>query len=109
MRGHNVSTFISKTGLTFSVVTAITKVSAKGQIVIPKDLRERMSLKEGDTLLVYSTDSMLVIRKITRQETILSIIAKPVRERIKQLGITRSDVSKAIRQARRSEETKGGH
>ncbi len=91
------------------MVTAITKVSSKGQIVIPKDLRERLSLKEGDTLLVYSTDSMLVIRKVTKQETILSIIAKPVREKIKQLGITRKDVSKAIQRARRSEETKGSY
>ena len=91
------------------MVTAITKVSSKGQIVIPKDLRERLSLKEGDTLLVYSTDSMLVIRKVTKQETILSIIAKPVREKIKQLGITRKDVSKAIQRARRYEETKGSY
>ena len=91
------------------MVTAITKVSAKGQVVIPKDLRERLNLKEGDTLLVYSTDSMLVIRKVTKQETILSIIAEPVRKKIKKLGITRKDVSKAIEQARRSEETKGSY
>ena len=91
------------------MVTAITKVSAKGQIVIPKDLRERLNLRKGDTLLVYSTDSMLVIRKVTKQETILSIIAEPVRKKIKQLGITRKDVSKAIEQARRSEETKDSY
>jgi len=91
------------------MVTAITKVSAKGQIVIPKDLRERLNLKEGDTLLVYSTDSMLVIRKVTKQESILSIIAEPVRKKIKKLGITRKDVSKAIEQARHSEETKGSY
>lgn len=91
------------------MVTAITKVSAKGQVVIPKDLRERLNLKEGDTLLVYSTDSMLVMRKVTKQETILSIIAEPVRKKIKKLGITRKDVDKAIEQARRSEEAKGSY
>jgi len=82
------------------MATGLTKVSAKGQIVIPKDLRERLSLKEGDTLLVYSTDSMLVIRKVTKQETVLSIIAEPVRKKIRQLGITRKDVSKTIERAR---------
>jgi len=91
------------------MVTAVTKVSAKGQIVIPKDLRERLNLKEGDTLLVYSTDSMLVIRKVVKQETVLSIIAEPVRKKIKQLGITKNDISKAIEQARRSEEAKGSY
>ena len=91
------------------MVTAITKVSAKGQVVIPKDLRERLNLKEGDTLLVYSTDSMLVIRKVTKQETVLSIIAEPIRKKVKQLGITRKDVYKAIEQARRSEKVKDSH
>ena len=89
--------------------TAITKVSAKGQIVIPKDLRERLNLREGDTLLVYSTDSMLVIRKVAKQESILSIIAEPVRKKIKQLGIRRKDVRKAIERARRSEKAKGSY
>jgi AbrB family looped-hinge helix DNA binding protein len=91
------------------MATGLTKVSAKGQIVIPKDLRERLNLKEGDTLLVYSTDSMLVIRKVTKQETVLSIIAEPIRKKIRQLGITRKDVSKAIEQARRSEKAKGSY
>ncbi len=89
--------------------TAITKLSAKGQIVIPKDLRERLNLREGDTLLVYSTDSMLVIRKVAKQESVLSIIAEPVRKKIKQLRITRKDVRKAIQQARRSEKAKGSY
>jgi len=52
---------------------------------------------------------MLVIRKVTKQETILSIIAKPLRKKIKKLGITRKDVRKVIEQARRSEETKGSY
>lgn len=91
------------------MATAVTKLSAKGQVVIPKDLRNRLNLKEGDTLLVYSTDSMLVIRKVTKQETILSIIAEPIRKKIKRLGITRKDLNKAIEQARRSEKTKGSY
>jgi AbrB family looped-hinge helix DNA binding protein len=91
------------------MTTAVTKVSSKGQIVIPKDLRNRLDLKEGDTLLVYSTGSILVIRKVTKQETVLSIIAGPLRKKIKQLGITRKDVRKAIEQARRSEETESSY
>ncbi len=90
------------------MATSLTKVSSKGQIVIPKDLRERLNLKEGDTLLVYSTGSMLVIRKVARQESILSVIAEPVRKKIKRLGLTRKDVIRAIEQARRSD-AKGSH
>lgn len=91
------------------MATALTRVSAKGQIVIPKDLRQKLNLKEGDRLLVYSTDSMLVIRKVTKQESILSIVAQPVRKKIKELGIRRKDVSRAIVQARRSEKAKGSY
>ena len=91
------------------MVTKLTKVSARGQVVIPKDLRERMKLKEGDTLLIYSTDSMLVMRKVAKQETVLSVIAEPVRKKVRQLGITRKDISEAIRQARYSEEAEDSH
>lgn len=82
------------------MVITLTKVSAKGQVVIPKDMRERMKLKEGDTLLLYSTDNILVLRKVRKQETVLSVIAEPVRKRIKRLGITRKDLAEAIKQER---------
>lgn len=40
---------------------ALTKMSSKGQIVIPSELRE--DIKEGDQLLIIKNDHHLVLKK----------------------------------------------
>jgi len=42
----------------------IAKVSSKGQLVIPQDIRERMHIKEGSMFAVASMDNTLVLKKI---------------------------------------------
>ncbi|MDP4012139.1 MAG: AbrB/MazE/SpoVT family DNA-binding domain-containing protein [Candidatus Nanoarchaeia archaeon] len=40
---------------------ALTKMSSKGQIVIPSELRE--DIKEGEKLIIIKNDSQLIIKK----------------------------------------------
>ena len=42
----------------------ITKMSSRGQIVVPRALRERLRLSEGDTFAVFASDDMLLLKKI---------------------------------------------
>ena len=42
-----------------------TKMSTKGQIVIPKRLREKLGLQPGDPLAMAVDGERLVLRKIT--------------------------------------------
>ncbi|MBS3115891.1 AbrB/MazE/SpoVT family DNA-binding domain-containing protein [Candidatus Woesearchaeota archaeon] len=42
---------------------ALTKMSSKGQIVIPSELREDM--KEGEKLIIIKSDSQLILKKVT--------------------------------------------
>ena len=44
---------------------AATKMSTKGQIVIPKRLREKLGLQPGDPLAMAVDGERLVLRKIT--------------------------------------------
>jgi AbrB family looped-hinge helix DNA binding protein len=45
-----------------------TTVSSKGQVVIPKAIRDRLGLKAGDTLEVEEVDGALLLR--VRRETV---------------------------------------
>lgn len=45
---------------------AITKVSAKGQVVIPSEIRKAIQLEEGDNFAVYLTeDQKIIFEKIS--------------------------------------------
>lgn len=45
-------------------IPEVTKVSSKGQLVIPKECRDKMGLAEGTLLSVAVVRGMLVFRKI---------------------------------------------
>ena len=42
----------------------ICKVSGKGQVVIPKEIRERFNIKPGDTIVFKMIDGKVIIEKI---------------------------------------------
>lgn len=43
---------------------AITKVSSKGQIVIPQEIRDEAGFKEGEKLMVYGDKSTVILKKM---------------------------------------------
>ena len=53
---------VSKTNLTKMENISLTKVSSKGQIVIPQDMRGE--LKEDDKLVIIKNDKQLILKKM---------------------------------------------
>ena len=47
-----------------------TRISSKGQVVIPKRLREALGLRPGDPLLVALQGDKLIIRKLTLEDLV---------------------------------------
>lgn len=43
-----------------------TRITRKGQVTIPKELRDEYGLEEGDELLWQPTDDGITVRKATR-------------------------------------------
>ena len=83
----------------------LTKVTSKGQVTIPKAVREQYDIEAGDYLLFDPEGDELIVRKgqmITDDsleedfDALLDSIAQQFEER----GITRADVEDAIRWAR---------
>ena len=42
----------------------MTKVSDKGQVVIPKEIRDRLNFNEGSKLLVIATEDAVILQRI---------------------------------------------
>ena len=80
---------------------AVTKTSVKGQLVIPKEIRRELGIKDGQLMLVYSAGDRIILKKVKEPEPgLFSMLAKPIRMKAKERRITRKDVERAIREAR---------
>jgi AbrB family looped-hinge helix DNA binding protein len=43
----------------------LTKISTKGQIVIPQEVRDALGLTPGDTMQVEQVGNLIVVKKVT--------------------------------------------
>ncbi len=80
----------------------LTKVSSKGQIVIPKTIRKRIGLRSGETLAVFMTDSTIVMKKVTMpspKETFKEVSLWG-RKFAKQRKIRANDIPRIIHKSR---------
>ena len=80
----------------------VTKISSRGQVVIPREIRASLGLREGVGLLVFKVGDSIVLKiasvtPLAEAEENL----KALRKKIKRLGITRKDVESEIREVRR--------
>lgn len=87
----------------------ITKMSSKGQVVIPQGLRNRLNAEEGSIFAVFGSDDAIVLKKIGmpgKKELIkdLERIAREGRKTAEKLGLKESDISRKIHKLRGVEE-----
>ncbi|MFW6111102.1 MAG: AbrB/MazE/SpoVT family DNA-binding domain-containing protein [Thermoproteota archaeon] len=81
---------------------SVTKTSSKGQVVIPKHIREKLGLEQGTLLLTYTMGDKVVLKKLSHPERgIFSELSEPVRQKVIERGIDRKDVKRAIREVRK--------
>ena len=83
------------------------KMSSRGQIVIPQDIREELKASEGTIFSVVSSQGAIILKKIltpSKEELIreLGAIALEGSKRAKKLGIKESDVVELVRRVRKS-------
>ncbi len=54
------------------------KISKKGQIVIPKEIRERFGIMPGDALIFKIQDDKIIIEKIQQKMSEILMNSKPI-------------------------------
>ena len=86
------------------------RMSSKGQIVVPQDIREEIHVVEGTIFAVVGSKDTIILKKIatpSKEELLndLEKIAKKGRERARKLGVKESDVPELVHHVRRSKRT----
>lgn len=51
----------------------ITKMTSKGQVVIPQSIRERKDIEEGERFIVYDTDDTIVLKRVKNLEKVKDV------------------------------------
>lgn len=80
---------------------ATTRMSSKGQVVIPEDVRGRLGLKEGAQFVVVGKDDVVILKTISPPSMGgFDGLIRKARQQARVSGMKQSDVAKAVARAR---------
>ena len=81
----------------------MTRLSERGQIVIPSELRRSMNLKEGERFIVMGLGDTIILRKLelSQERLRLKRIIGESRAKARKSGFTEKEVEKLIQETRK--------
>lgn len=84
-------------------LTEVTALSSKGQIVLPKAIRDSLSLQPGAKLMVLSDGENILLKPILQPDLreFQSVMDRAA-QWASDVGMTEADVDEAIQQVRKS-------
>ena len=85
------------------VKPSTTKLSSRGQVVIPEEIRTRLGLEPGDEFVVVGEGNVVVLKTVEPPDaTELKALMDKVQAAAKAAGITPEDVRRVSREVRAS-------
>ena len=84
----------------------LTRLSQKGQVVIPSEIRRKMGLKEGTRFLVIGLEDVIVLRRLQLSEEKLRLkkLLAEARFSAKTHGLSEKEIERLVRLVRKSSE-----
>ena len=80
---------------------ATTKMSSKGQVVIPEAIRNKLALHAGDHFVVLGDRDVIILKAVNMPSLEdLDHLVKQARKQARQSGLTKAAVKDAIIKAR---------
>ena len=81
--------------------SATTKMSSKGQVVIPEEVRNALGLKAGSKFVVVGKGDVVILKVVTPPSmSDFDDIIQEARRQARQAGMKRSDVTAALKAVR---------
>jgi AbrB family looped-hinge helix DNA binding protein len=82
-------------------IVSTTKMSSKGQIVIPEDIRNRLGLKTGSQFIVLGDRDVVILKSLTppSMDEFDDLILKARKQALAE-NLKKSDIESAIRKVR---------
>jgi len=80
---------------------ATTRLSSKGQVVIPEDVRQKLRLKPGDQFVVVGEGDVVILKTISppSMKEFDALVSK-ARSQARRAGIRPKDVAAVIKKVR---------
>ncbi len=81
----------------------LTRLSQKGQVVIPNTVRKKLGLKEGTKFLVVGIGDTIVLRRLELSEEKMRLkqFLEGSRKEADKVGFTAKEIEEFIRQTRK--------
>jgi AbrB family looped-hinge helix DNA binding protein len=80
---------------------ATTRMSSKGQVVIPETIRKQLNLKEGAQFVVVGEGDVVILKAISTPDLqAFEELIQQARQQAKAVGLKRADIAKAVSKAR---------
>ena len=79
-----------------------TKLSSKGQVVIPEEVRNSLGLKTGDQFIVIGKGDAVILKTISEPSLDqFEELLKEAQKQAKKAGLKKTDIKKAIEAVRK--------
>lgn len=84
----------------------ITKMTSKGQVVIPQGIRENKGLVDGEKFLVYDIDDSIILKRVRNLEKAkdreeFDRVFKSMWKTSKARGVTKKDIAEQVKSYRK--------
>lgn len=82
----------------------VVNLSSKGQLVIPKNMREEMRLNPKDKFVLVNNRDTIILKRLQEEEmkTRMRYLMREFAKQFKQAGITKEDLAMEIKAVRKA-------
>ena len=82
---------------------ATTRLSSKGQVVIPEEIRKRLGLEPGVQFVVVGDGDVVILKTIqTPQMAQFDDLVREARKAARAAGLKRADIARAVSEVRKA-------